>query len=189
MKPRFNAMFHHRVTQHVVIVLDSAAQYGHIMNIHESWSFRSYWWNAHSPMAPQNKYCCALHLTYDPFIHIYWQWTTCHFIQIYFLKHEPSTVQPSLPPCVVALPAFAASRRRNCAFRARQPRTMASAYQPLSECCLVTNRIPSWNMLVEVTTDPYDSTLHFATNQHPGAFQCVTYNSRQHSPFTSRVII
>lgn len=35
-------------------------------------------------------------------------------------------------------------------------------------------------------TQPF---THFATNQHPGAFQCVTYNSRQHSPFTSRVIV
>ena len=112
------------------------------------------------------------------------------FIQIYAFKHEPSTVQPNLPPCVVALPAFAASRRRNCAFLARQPRTMASARQPLG-CCLVTIRIP-WNMKLVIRerqipmTQPF---THFATNQHPGAFQCVTYNSRQHSPFTSRVTI
>ena len=93
------------------------------------------------------------------------------FIQIYSFKHEPSIVQPNLPPCVVALPAFAASRRRNCAFLARQPRTMASARQP--RCCLVTNRIP-WNMKLVIRERPD---------------KCVTYNSRQHSPFTSRVIV
>lgn len=99
------------------------------------------------------------------------------FIQIYAFKHEQSTVQPNLPPCVVALPAFAASRRRNCAFLARQPRTMASARQP--QCCLVTNRIPSWT----VTTDPYDSTLHSLCNE-PAPWSIPMCNIQFPSAFT-----